>query len=90
MEIRASLVFTAMSGTELRQAMNRALQREVVPELRRRGFQGSLPHFRRTGDVIDLLTFQFDRHGGSFVIEISQCDGNGITMHWGEHVPPAS
>jgi hypothetical protein len=30
------------------------------------------------------LTFQFDRHGGGFVIEIGQCPADGCTTHWGE------
>jgi hypothetical protein len=66
-----------------------ALQQIVVPKLRERGFKGSFPHFRRmTRDKIDLLTFQFDKWGGGFVIEISKCPPNGTTTHWGEHIPP--
>jgi hypothetical protein len=69
--------------------MNVALQRILVADLRGRGFRGSLPHFRRIGsDRIDLLTVQFNRRGGSFVIEIAQCPPSGVTMYWGEKVPP--
>ena len=54
--------------------MDRVLKATVIPELRARGFQGSLPHFRRRRpDRIDLLTFQFDRSGGRFVVELAQC-----------------
>jgi len=57
--------------------------------LRERGFKGSLPHFRRLGkDRIDLLTVQFNRHGGSFVIEISRCAAEGVTTSWGKKIPP--
>jgi len=48
-----------------------------------------LPHFRRVGEKqIDLLTFQFNRYGGSFAIEIAVCDVSGFTTHWGKFVPP--
>lgn len=69
--------------------MNRALQQEFVPPLRQRGFSGSLPHFRRLGDRVDLLTVQFDRHGGGFIIEIAQCTLDGVTTPWGKHIPAA-
>ncbi len=62
----------------------------VVPQMRERGFRGSFPHFRRRTDrQIDLLTFQFDRNGGGFVIEISRCPPGGITTSWGKEIPPA-
>lgn len=61
----------------------------VVPELKKAGFKGSFPHFRRIGeDKIDLMTFQFDRYGGGFVIEVGVCPPEGITHSWGENVPP--
>lgn len=65
------------------------LKKIVIPELRKRGFRGSFPHFRRIGTVkIDLMTFQFDRYGGGFVIEVGTCSSNGMTHSWGEYVPP--
>jgi hypothetical protein len=68
--------------------MDEALKLYVVPALRERGFKGSLPHFRRLRtDRVDLLTIQFDKHGGGFVVEISQCAVEGVTTHWGKHVP---
>jgi hypothetical protein len=73
-----------------RSQMIAALKAHVVPELRRRGFKGSFPHFRRASDHrIDLLTFQFDKWGGGFVVEIAVCPPDGIMMAWGEHIPPA-
>jgi hypothetical protein len=67
-----------------------ALKGIVVPVLRESGFKGSFPHFRRPSkDQIDLLTFQFDRHGGGFVIEISKCPPNGIKTSWGLEIPPS-
>ncbi|MFI5095886.1 MAG: DUF4304 domain-containing protein [Candidatus Acidiferrales bacterium] len=65
-----------------------ALKAEFVPALRKRGFKGSFPHFRRVKpDKIDLLTIQFDRWGGGFVIEIAKCGPDGITTYWGLHIP---
>ena len=53
--------------------MQRALQTRVVPQLRERGFGGSFPHFRRAGSVqTDLLTFQFNKWGRSFIIELGR------------------
>jgi hypothetical protein len=58
-----------------------SLKQLFVPALRERGFKGSLPHFRRPlGNRIDRLTVQFDKWGGGFVIEISNCAPEGITQ----------
>ena len=49
-----------------------ALRRKVIPGLREAGFTGTFPHFRRyNGDSIDLITFQTNKYGGSFLIELS-------------------
>lgn len=69
--------------------MNSSLKKVFVPALRQRGFKGSLPHFRRpTREQIDLLTIQFDKWGGGFVIEISKCGAEGLTTYWGQHISP--
>lgn len=61
----------------------------VVPALRQRGFTGSFPHLRRLGtNQIDLVTFQFDKWGGGFVVEISRCGPDGVTTPWGDKIPP--
>lgn len=68
-----------------RDEMNRALKARFVPALRQLGFKGSLPHFRRQRHSrVDLITVQFDRHGGGFVVELSQCGLEGVTTHWGK------
>ncbi|MBQ3011494.1 MAG: DUF4304 domain-containing protein [Methanocorpusculum sp.] len=45
----------------------------IVPYLRAAGFKGSFPHFRRPNkdNGFDLLSFQFDKWGGAFYIELS-------------------
>jgi Domain of unknown function (DUF4304) len=77
-----------MSSNE-RKKMDAALKQVVIPILREQGFKGSLPHFRRVNkNSIDLITFQFNRWGGSFVVELATCPKEGTTMYWGEKIPP--
>ena len=74
--------------SDSKEQMITALRDSVVPTLRALSFSGSFPHFRRIRDnQIDLLTFQFNRHGGSFVVEIAACDVDGFTTAWGEKIP---
>lgn len=75
--------------TNDREAMDTALKEAVIPELRRRGFKGSLPHFRRQAhQVVELVTFQFDKWGGGFVIEIARASSGGFVTTWGKEIPP--
>lgn len=68
--------------------MDSALKKVVIPILREQGFKGSLPHFRRKNEKnIDLITFQFNKWGDSFVVEMTSCPLEGVTMYWGEHIP---
>lgn len=70
--------------------MDKAIKEFTIPFLRKEGFKGSFPHFRRiTGDRINLLTFQFSMSASRFVVEIANCSLNGVTMIWGLHIPPA-
>jgi hypothetical protein len=65
------------------------LQSIVVPNLRKRGFKGSFPNFRRPAPHhLDLLTFQFDRYGGGFVVVLASGPLEGLTTYWGEFIPP--
>ena len=66
-----------------------ALRKILVPVLRQRGFTGSFPHLRRIEkDRIDLVTFQFDKWGGGFVVEVAKCAADGFTTPWGEKIAP--
>ena len=59
--------------------MRRALERDAVAALREKGFSGTFPHFRRRADgFIDLVSFQFDKRGGGFCVEIGVVDEKGI------------
>lgn len=72
-----------------RDSMISALKSIVIPKLREKGFKGSFPHYRRINEEkIDLITFQFDRYGGGFFIEVAVCSPEGFTHSWGEKVPP--
>lgn len=77
-----------MSSSD-RDEMNKNLIEIVDPILRQLNFKGSFPHFRRqTTERINLLTFQFDRSGGGFVIEIANCKLDGFTTSWGLEIKP--
>ncbi|WP_342541960.1 DUF4304 domain-containing protein [Paenisporosarcina sp. FSL H8-0542] len=72
-----------------RKMMDNALKKIVIPALRKQEFKGSFPHFRRTNEkIIDLITIQFNRLGGSFGVELETCPIEGVTMSWGEKIPP--
>lgn len=76
-----------MPDAMAREGMNASLKSVFVPAIRKLGFKGTLPHFRRTHDGrVDLLTVQFDRRGGRFVVEISRCGSEGVTTPWGKHI----
>ncbi|TCI33497.1 DUF4304 domain-containing protein [Exiguobacterium sp. SH4S7] len=65
------------------------LKREVVPYLRSHQFKGSFPHFRRVqSDQMDLVTFQFNRHGGSFTVVLAQAPATVFLTPWGEQISP--
>ena len=77
-------------GAASGKAMRQSLQRRVVPALRQRGFTGSLPHFRRITPLkTDLMTFQFDRYGGGFVIEVAEAPPGSLTKSWGKVIAPS-
>ncbi|MCM3126056.1 MULTISPECIES: DUF4304 domain-containing protein [unclassified Mesobacillus] len=76
-------------SSEQRKNMDLTIKDIVTPVLKEQGFKGSFPHFRRKNeDNIDLITFQFNRWGGSFVVELAICPLEGITMDWGEGIKP--
>jgi len=75
--------------SDSRSKMVAKLKELVIPQLKARGFSGSFPHFRRFQEnKIDVLTFQFSRWGGSFVVEVASCSSSGVVLHDGEQIPP--
>ena len=71
-----------------RDKMIKSLKEIFVPELRNMNFKGSFPHFRKTENgKTNLLSFQFDRNGGGFVIEIANWNKSEFKTHWGKVIP---
>lgn len=55
-----------------RDIMLRALKLHVLPQLREQGFDGKYPNFKRTQpNCIELIGFQANKWGGSFLVEMS-------------------
>lgn len=74
---------------ETRQKMDSALKEIVIPKLRKIGFKGSIPHLRRIiNSEIHLFSFQFDRYGGGFVIEIARAENKPFKTYWGKIIEP--
>jgi Domain of unknown function (DUF4304) len=74
--------------TEHRERMMSAFKTRFVPALRKRGFVGSFPHFRRRlPDRIDYLMVQFYSEGGSFVVEVGRTGPEGFTDGRGKTCP---
>ena len=75
--------------SELRKQMNQVLNEHVIPEIRKKGFKGSLPHFRRLRDnQTDLLTFQFSQWGGGFVIAAAKGPSEPFDAPSGKRIEP--
>ena len=71
-----------------RTKMIKSLKEIFVPELRNMKFKGSFPHFRKTENgKTNLLTFQFDRNGGGFIIELANWNESEFKTHWDEIIP---
>ncbi len=55
-----------------REIMISALEKHTFPALAAQGFVGKYPNFRRKLDnCMELISFQSNKHGGSFAIEVS-------------------
>jgi hypothetical protein len=67
--------------------MRRALEGSVVAALRDGGFTGTWPHFRRPSKGrIDLVSFQFDKWGGGFCVEVGVAPPKDIRSALGYRV----
>ncbi len=55
-----------------------AVRSEVEPLLRDLGFNGEYPHYRRKREGrADLISFQTNNYGGSYIVEIAQAPSEG-------------
>mgnify|MGYP003301246772 CR=1 FL=1 len=54
------------------QLMRKCLETKVIQPLIDQGYIGKYPHFKREKEnCIELITFQTNKHGGSFTVEVS-------------------
>lgn len=80
-------------GEELRKLVNTEIKKIIIPELKKYNFKGSFPHFKRIYDngKVDYLSFQFNMHGGSFIVELAVAypykGKEGNFYYWDEVTP---
>lgn len=80
-------------GEELRKLVNTEIKKIIIPELKKYNFKGSFPHFKRIYDngKVDYLSFQFNVHGGSFIVELAVAypykGKEGNFYYWDEVTP---
>jgi hypothetical protein len=68
--------------------MRKALKRFLLPEVKRLGFSGSASKFQRTStDWLDLLSIQYWKYGGEFVLEFARRERGALHTSWGEVIP---
>ena len=66
-----------------REIMLSALKKHTFPLLKELGFTGKYPNFRRKLDnCIELISFQTNKWGGSFTIEVSAIFPNGNNKNY--------
>ena len=70
--------------------MRKALRRHVLPALAAMGFTGKASHFQRAGDAhLDLLSIQYWKYGGEFILEFARTQRGDLHTSWGDVVPEA-
>ncbi len=68
--------------------MHKALKRHLVPALVQLGFTGTASNFQRLlPEAQDLLTIQYHKDGGSFILECGRRERGPLHTSWGSIVP---
>jgi hypothetical protein len=68
--------------------MRRAFKRHLIPRLTSLGFAGKSSNFERlTATTQDLLSIQYWKYGGSFILEFGRRERGPLLTAWGEIVP---
>lgn len=68
--------------------MRKALKRHVVPALRALGFIGKTSKFQRLlPENQDLLSIQYNKYGGSFILEFGRRERGPLYTSWGPVIP---
>ena len=67
--------------------MRSALKKVLLPELSRMGFTGTGSNFqRRSAQSLDLLSVQYWKHGGQFILEFARGKRGALKTSWGDVV----
>ena len=62
--------------------MRKCLHEKVISALLSDGFTGKYPHYRKNhGDWIELVSFQTNKYGGSFTVEVSAVFPNRVNTN---------
>jgi hypothetical protein len=70
--------------------MRKALRKELLPALKRLGFVGKTSDFQRHREpILDLLSIQWGRYGGEFILEFGSCATGPLQVPWGEAIAEA-
>ena len=68
--------------------MRKSLKRHLIPELARIGFSGGALHFQRLEpETQDLLSLQYWKYGGEFILEFARRPRGPFATSWGPIVP---
>ena len=68
--------------------MRKALKRELLPQLKLLGFIGATSNFQRKSDkALDLLSIQYSKYGGQFILEFARRERGELQTSWGEIIP---
>jgi hypothetical protein len=67
--------------------MRKALKKVLFPELRNLGFSGNGWDFQRASGTLDLLSVQFGKYGGEFILEAARRARGDFHASWGEVFP---
>lgn len=68
--------------------MRKALKKVLLPELKLNGFVGTTSSFQRLSpENLDLLSIQYRKYGGQFILEFARRERGAFSTSWGEIVP---
>ncbi|QVL48823.1 MAG: hypothetical protein KFB96_25335 [Thiocapsa sp.] len=71
--------------------MRKSFRKHLVPVLAAAGFVGKSIHFMRLrNDAQDLLSIQYWKYGGSFILEFGRRDRGPLLTAWGPVIPEES
>lgn len=71
--------------------MRKAFRKHLIPALAAAGFVGKSSNFMRLrDDAQDLLSIQYWKYGGSFILEFGRRDRGPLQTTWGPIIPEES